>query len=215
MEVNPYNSAYFVNANFIPKPDRRQQNVFVEVDRRSGVDRRQEQRYILASGQNLSGTDANTQFIRQTDRRKENIGIQSERRSGADRREESRFIPLSFGNSQDTNTRIRTVYIGKVLPCNLSNASVSQSSTANSGMIGNLSFDSFVHAGIQKDISSGIKITKENKSVNSNKYSDLKDFISNTAGFIETTSNVFKEITAIIAGMEAIRRVIVSVTKKK
>ena len=59
MEITPYNYSY---ANFVPKPDRRQQNLSVDADRRAGIDRRQEARLVpLSFG--VSNVPENTVFI--------------------------------------------------------------------------------------------------------------------------------------------------------
>jgi len=212
VEITPYNYSY---ANFIPKPDRRRQNLSVDVDRRSGVDRREVPRYILAPGQDLTGVDPNTQFVQQIDRRQQNLSVDAEKRAGVDRRQEARFVPLSFGVS---NVPENTVFIGNILPENIP-ALKDFRSSFNSNAASKLKqpvFDSFNYSGKTKNI-----ITNLNQppTVNKSGVEEIKQnvitFLSDPRPALKKTAEVFAAITTIIAGTEAINRLVSTITKKK
>ena len=197
MEITPYNYSY---ANFVPKPDRRQQNLAVDVDRRSGVDRREVPRYVLAPEQDLTGVDPNTQFVQQIDRRQQNLSVDADRRAGVDRRQEARFVPLSFGVS---NVPENTVFIGNILPENIP-ALKDFRSSFNSKAASKLNqpvFDSFNYSGKTSDTTVGLNNQiQENKSNN--------NFLSSSLTVLKSTADIFE-------GIKFLNKLFSTVTKKK
>jgi len=197
VEITPYNYSY---ANFVPKPDRRQQNLAVDVDRRSGVDRREVPRYVLAPEQDLTGVDPNTQFVQQIDRRQQNLSVDADRRAGVDRRQEARFVPLSFGVS---NVPENTVFIGNILPENIP-ALKDFRSSFNSKAASKLNqpvFDSFNYSGKTSDTTVGLNNQiQENKSNN--------NFLSSSLTVLKSTADIFE-------GIKFLNKLFSTVTKKK
>ena len=212
MEITPYNYSY---ANFVPKPDRRRQNLAVDVDRRSGVDRREVPRYVLAPDQNLTGVDPNTQFVQQIDRRQQNLSVDADRRAGIDRRQEARFVPLSFGVS---NVPENTVFIGNILPENIPALRDFRSSfdSKAASKLNQPVFDTFNYSGKPKDINSNLNLPPP---VNMSGVAEIKQnviaFLSDPRSALKKTAEVFAAITTIIAGTEAISRLVSTITKKK
>ena len=207
MEITPYNYSY---ANFVPKPDRRQQNLAVDVDRRSGVDRREVPRYVLAPEQDLTGVDPNTQFVQQIDRRQQNLSVDADRRAGVDRRQEARFVPLSFGVS---NVPENTVFIGNILPENIP-ALKDFRSSFNSKAASKLNqpvFDSFNYSGKTSDTTVGLNNQiQENKSNN--------NFLSSSLTVLKSTADIFEGITSVVTifeGIKFLNKLFSTVTKKK
>ncbi|OGI00494.1 MAG: hypothetical protein A2104_01150 [Candidatus Melainabacteria bacterium GWF2_32_7] len=215
MEIKAYNPVY---ADFIPKPDRRRQNLSVEVDRRSGVDRRQIPRYILASGQNLSDVDPNTQFVQQTDRRQQNISVDADRRAGGDRRQEARFVPLSFDTS---NIPENTVFIGNILPENtpaLRDFRSSFDSNAAS-KLNQPVFDTFNYSGKTRDINANLsQPTSVNQPIKEETKQNSKDFSLIPPSTLKKITDYFETmttITTIFEGSKSLKNLIFMAKKKK
>jgi len=211
VEITPYNFSY---ANFIPKPDRRQQNLPVGVDRRSGTDRREIPRYILAPGQDIVDVDPNTQFIRQTDRRSQNLAVDTDRRTGVDRRQDPRFVPLSFNGSKAPEN---TIFIGNIISQDipaLKDFCKSFDSKA-AGKLNQPVFDTFNYSNKIKDPSINLN---QPPPVNQSSATELKQnivkYLSNSQFVLKKTAEVFAAITTIVVGTESMRRLYSTIIKK-
>ncbi|MFA6990366.1 MAG: hypothetical protein WC197_09875, partial [Candidatus Gastranaerophilaceae bacterium] len=200
MEVTSYNYNY---ANFVPMPDRRKRNIPVDVDKRSGVDRRQVPRYILAPGQDVPSVDPNTQFVQQADRRKQNVTVDVDKRAGVDRRQEARFIPLSFNGALVTQNN---VFIGNVLENN--QALKDFRSNFNNNTVNKLNqpeCDTFNYSDKTKNINTNNldKPPPANQSRTTEIKQNIIDFLAGSLVVLKKTAEAFAAIVTITAGIEA------------